>query len=66
MKRSVSCGNCTYWEMDKGSSVYAVGLCRYDTPHFSDGEGRWPRTEPEDWCGKFESEFPDRVAEENR
>ena len=60
MKRT--CKNCAYW--DQSGKTWKVGeeqegLCRINFPAviFSNHPHRietvWPKTKPEDWCGKW-------------
>lgn len=49
------CENCKYWEkMER----YNNGRCRINPPTvFANGistNTHWPKTKPEDWCGRFE------------
>ena len=55
------CGNCYYWLVSASSMR---GRCRFNPPTFNpitspvavdNDEPYWPRTLPEDWCGKFKS-----------
>lgn len=56
------CINCKWW--DSGQLIenaylppgpLRLGLCRYNAPKIigGDGEGAWPVTIGEEWCGVF-------------
>jgi hypothetical protein len=45
------CKNCKFHHEDENNNN---GSCHKKPPQcFSDGVGRWPTVEPEDWCGEF-------------
>lgn len=53
MMTGMACGNCVAWEKLPPSVLgphATKGRCRLHPPDYS---GRWPLTEPGDWCGEF-------------
>lgn len=44
-----SCNKCKYWEKYSDADE---GICRFNPP-VTDND--WPETEPDDWCGKYET-----------
>ena len=53
-----TCRRCRFWNNGKSEHV---GLCRrlpptiVHEPGTTRLDGFWPATEPQDWCGEFES-----------
>ena len=57
-KNEKTCENCKFWDQLAccfyGTEKY-VGSCRRFPPYkqFAMGEGVWPKTIMDDWCGEF-------------
>jgi hypothetical protein len=51
-----SCDDCRFWQEIVGLSE---GSCRRNPPRqdFQTGNGRWPHTKSDDWCGEFGPKF---------
>ncbi len=64
-RAALSCQTCRYWAPGDLS-----GECRRRTPSVADedGNGYWPVTEPDEWCGEYEpvTEFTPRGAARSR
>jgi hypothetical protein len=60
MERIEKCSECYYWHTHEEG-----GECRLNPPAIVpklSGEGRWPITYGDEWCGKFKSERGTAIA----
>lgn len=52
------CETCRFWKLQFSGSPYIAryGICRIAPPSMAgNGEGRWPRTDADSWCGSHKS-----------
>lgn len=55
------CEDCRFWDSSTShTSDESMSACRVNPPmvDFHTGQGIWPFTNAEDWCGRFEQAEP--------
>jgi hypothetical protein len=60
------CQNCRFCvdALKDARHLHQVGLiCRRNAPAIHDGRTKWPRVNPIDWCGQWESKTTSDVPE---